>query len=94
MGSITFSITQGSPAFSASKTYNISDADLTRFITWAANYYAPSTPQNPNPPPLTNNQACLAWTQDWMRQTVSLQANYEASLAVKALPPITPMVTT
>jgi hypothetical protein len=84
MGTITIS-TSTTP-FTGSKTYNISDADMTNLLNWAISYFATGGP------PLTNAQAAVAWTQWVINQTVQFEHGFRsgnaANNAVAGTPPM------
>ncbi len=96
MGTITFTINQGTPAFSGTKTYNVSDADLTRFFNWAETYYSQPRPGFPSVVPVTTKSgAALAWAQDiLLNYTLPKIISLEQNAAITALTPPTSIVAT
>ena len=84
MGTIT--ISASTTPFTGTKTYNISDADMTNLLNWAIQYFATGGA------PLTNAQAGLAWTQWIINQTVQYEHSYRsgsaADNAVSNTPPM------
>lgn len=79
----------------ATKTWTISDADITRLVNWAtANFATLPTAQTPNPPALTYSQALLAWANNFMTGTINNVSSYLQVIAVNALPAVTPISAT
>ncbi len=91
MGTISFTITQGTPAFTGTKTYTVADADLIRFFNWAETYYAsrpfPLNLSDSSPTPLTKGQAAVAWAKDVLiEQTLPKIIEFEKQMSIKNLP--------
>ena len=76
MGSLTISTAQGTPAFSGSKTFTISDANLTIFYNWCMVTYGQPT----------QAAGLLAWAEDMVQTTVGRIAQVQAQAAIVPIP--------
>lgn len=65
MGSITFSATGNGGVGTKSRTFTVSDADISRFIVWARATYG----NGEGAPAITITQAMNAWSWDMMNST-------------------------
>lgn len=77
----TLTITLTSTPLSGTKTYTVSDADVSALIAWAQAFF----PQSGSP--LTPQQALLAWVQDWVDRTRGQVQQFNTTQNVP--PPIT-----
>jgi hypothetical protein len=78
MATLTISLS-GSGVINGSKTYTVSDADITSLLQWAVSNYASALPLTP-----TNSQILLAWVQGWINATINSVKQFQTP------PPVTP----
>ena len=93
MASITINVT--STPFTGSKTFTISDSDVSRLIAWANKAYATQPTQaNPTPPALTPAQGLIAWATGLIEGTKANVVNTEEAASIQAVTVPAPIVTT
>ena len=87
MGTLTVTISRGTPALNGSKTYTIPDAHITRLIDWAIEVHSVNgvTP--------TAGQALTAWFDDFMSDTkaaiLAREKRVASDSATASIAPIT-----
>lgn len=91
MASLTVSLS-GSAVVVGSKSYTVSDADITSLLAWAAVAYDPYIQATFNPSKTagftpTNQQILLAWVQSWINGTKNAVQQFQTP-APTVPPPI------
>lgn len=94
MATLTISLTGSGVAGltnNPSKSYTVSDADMTSLLAWAAVAYNPYIQATYNTPPVqgftpTNQQIMLAWVQSWINGTKNAVQQYQTPAPVAPAP--------
>lgn len=68
MATLTITLTSG--PVNGTRTFTVSDADITTLITYMQNKFSGRGPGGQGGSPLTAQQALIAWVQDWINRTV------------------------
>lgn len=92
MGSIAFTVISGTPAINATKTFNIADTHIVRFIAAQKAAYPVAIPAvvdaqgNVTTPATTrvpsNAEALQSWAQGLMQGTIANVQSYETQAAI------------
>lgn len=79
MATLSISLS-GSSVVNGTKSYTVSDADITSLLAWAQSAFSQQLPLPPATP--TNQQILLAWVQSWVNGTKMAVQQFQTPPAV------------